>query len=212
VESAAVLNELKALFARAGIRDLGINREELVQITSQHGSPYFAWPKPSVPDRAFVVYKRGERLFVGLGLHTLYIHDLEMDILLRKNLPEETEQQTRSALEKHRQAMLLAKAAVPAALLRRAGVNVAWDFVLSGPSLLTVLSFADEYANMIAATISGVARDDVFTTILENGYYYNPQKDGISVVVAPAIQVDFPEAVGLAGAGDMSFAVHAADV
>ena len=208
VASADILESLKKLFQEANIKHIGINREELVQITGQYKSPYFAWPRPTIDENAFAIYKRAEHFVKVFGCETLYVHDLELDILLLNGIPDEDGS---SICEKHRQAMLLAKVGVPTALFRRADLHEGIDMVLSGPSLLTLISFSDEFAKMKSSLLpldkQKKSFKDIFESFLLNGYYLD-QKDEISVVVAPAVHVDLPDQVSLSGAGDMCFAVH----
>ena len=209
VDSGEVLARLGEVCREAGIRNVSTNREELVQITSEFGSPHFVSPRPITPESPFTIYWRAKHLLKKLKVCTYYIHDLELDILARRNQPDENSVEAAVALERHRQAMLLAKAAVPEALICRAKAPQKWDLILSTQSLVALLAFANDYADYVAATVKGVEREAILEQILRKGYYQHPDPDGVSVVVAPAIFVDFGQGVSMAGAGDMCFAVHA---
>jgi hypothetical protein len=206
VVSGAALNELRGLFQSGEVRHIGINREELIKITSQHTSDYYVWPASVVSEEdAFIIYKRAEKLVEKFECDSLYVHDLELDLLLIRTRSG-VEAPSDRELERHRQAMLLAKIAVPITLLRRAGVQerAIWDFILSGASLLALLPFAEQYSKMSADP------DAALDSLLTKGYWRN--SDGIAVVVAPTIHVELPEGVSLSGAGDMCFAVRAAAI
>lgn len=211
VDSGAVLDVLKDLLHRAGLKNVSLNREELVQITSEFGSPYFTSPRTSIPDTPIGIYFRAAELLKRLGVDTVYVHDLELDILVRRY--EEGEELARgtAALEGHRQAMLLAKAAVPAALIYRAKVTQHWDLVLSTESLAALLVFTADYAALVASAVPvanrNAARDAVRDTVLTNNYYY-PGVGGVSMAVAPGISVNLPKEASLSGAGDMDFAAR----
>jgi hypothetical protein len=209
VASGQALTQLSQLCQEAGIWHISTNREELVQMTSEFGSAYFVSPRPIVPESPFTIYWRAEQLLNRLKLHTYYIHDQELDILVRRNQPDETPEITEQALRQHRQAMLLAKAAVPATLIERAGAEQEWSLALSTPSLTALLSFTDEYTAYLTA-ITGTEKQTMVEHLLHTGYYRHPDpQQGLSVVVTPTIFVDFSQQVSLSGAGDMGFATQA---
>ena len=72
-----------------------------------------------------------------------------------------------------------------------------------------MLSFADEYADYVAKTVKGMDKNAIREQIHRKGYFHHPDPDGISVVVAPTVFVDFCQEVSMAGAGDMGFAARA---
>jgi hypothetical protein len=202
ISSSRVLDQLRDIFLDARIKNVSINREELVQITSEHDSRYFAWPKPNAPESPFGVFMRARHFLQEFAVDTCYIHDQEMDILVARNDPG-------ISLKQHRQAMLLAKAAVPEGLLRRSEKAQKWPLTLSAPSLCALLAFAREYAEFMAAHAK-VSRRAVEDEILKRGYYRPTDPHEVAVVVAPGIYVEFGEGINMTGAGDMCFAVHAA--
>lgn len=209
VASKDVLVELAALCREAGIEHISTNREELIQMTSEFGSTVLVSPRPIVPESSFNYYWRAQHLLKTLELCTYYIHDLELDILIRRNFSDEDPTVAEQVLSQHRQAMLFAKAAVPAVLNRRAGATEGQYLTLSPQSLATLLAFANEYALYVEATLKDVEKETVLRQVLTKGYYYHPDLD-VSVVVAPTVYVEFDQKVGMAGAGDMCFAVQAA--
>lgn len=212
VDSEKVVGELKRLLERSGVKNLSLNREELAQITSEFGSDYFVFPRSSVPDSPMSVLCRAVELLKRLNMDTVYVHDLELDVLFCRNSSEveigdrEIVEQVENRLAHHRQAMLLAKAAVPAHLLRRARIDAPWDLVLSTESLVALAGFACDYAAYVEPT-DQTEQSRIVQELLCKGFHY-PGVDGFSVVVAPG--VEFPAAVSLSGAGDMGFAVRAA--
>ena len=214
VDSKEVVGELKTIFKKSRLKNLSLNREELGQITSEFGSDYFVFPRSTVPDSPMSVLVRAVKLLQELEMDTVYIHDLELDMLLFRN-PTEEEMRAREMvgrmerrLIRHRQAMLLAKAAVPADLLRRAGLSTPWDLVLSTESLAALAGFARDYAAHVKPT-DQAEQSRIVRELLGHGFHW-PGIDGFSVIVAPAVFVEFPTAVTLSGAGDKGFAVHAA--
>ena len=209
VSSGKVLDELQPIFKDGGIRHISINREELVQITSEHGSRYFTWPQPSAPESAMGIFLRARNFLLALDVDTCYVHDAELDIFVAKRVPG-------LSLDRHRQAMLLAKAAVPEGLLRRSGAPQPWPLILSSPSFATLLAFAREYAELTTGCYRDLDKQEVEEQIVRYGFYHPPApKDGadsdkdVAVVVAPAIYVELGDKVNMTGAGDMCFAVHA---
>lgn len=201
------LTVLDELFRQAGIRHISSNREELVKITSEPGN-YFVAPRPGGYENPFMIYWRARHLMKALDLDTYYIHDLELDILLRRNRDGEDPIAVETDLERHRQAMLLAKAAVPQALIQRAGVHQQWHLVLSTESLVALWSFAREFADLVSVE-DNQPHQKVLAQVQRTGCYCSPNPSGLSVVVAPAVCIEFCREVNLAGAGDMNFAVHA---
>lgn len=71
VDSGDVLDVLKNLLQRAGIRHIGLNREELIQITRGFGSPYFTSPRTLVPDTPIGIYFRAAKLLRRLEMNTI---------------------------------------------------------------------------------------------------------------------------------------------
>ena len=214
VTSGKDLEKLQTLFKESGIRHISINREELVQITSEPGSPYFVWPKPYAPENAMGIYLRAQRFLIEFDVETCYVHDVEMDILVLRN----TDGADASAsLQRHRQAMLLAKAAVPEALIRRSArpsdtPKGDWPLILSSTSFTALLGFARDYAEYLAGKLNEeVNKPFVENAILQKGFFQPPASSKeVAVVVAPGIYVELGPDVSMTGAGDMCFAVHAA--
>lgn len=199
------LRKLEELFRQAGISHISINREELVQITSEPGSPYFVWPKPCAPESPMGIFLRASDFLKKFRIESCYVHDAEMDILVISNKPD-------VELQRHRQAMLLAKAAVPEALLRRSGDAKSWPLILSSPAFAALFGFAREYAEFLAGqSVHDVDKQAIEDAILRDGFYRrSSEPEEPAVVVAPGIYVDLGEGVNMTGAGDMYFAIHAA--
>jgi ADP-dependent phosphofructokinase/glucokinase len=206
VGSGKVVSGLKTVFAAAGLKDVSLNREELTQITSESG-PFFVSPRPTVADTPISIYWRAAGLLKALDVDTVYVHDAELDILVKRIVSVEP-CDVDAKLRPHRQAMLLAKAAVPADLLRRGGSTSSWDLVLSAESLGALLLFADDYSRLVAPS-DKTRRKSVQDAIMAQGYYYQAPED-MGVVVAPGVIVDVTGRVTLSGAGDRNFAVHGA--
>jgi hypothetical protein len=209
VDSRETMSELRRLFKKAKMKNLSLNRGELVQISSQFGSPCFVYPQSPVPTSSIGIYYRARQVLRRLSMETVFVHDVELAILVRRNPKGEDSTRGKEILESHRQAMLRAGAAVPAALFRRAKEKQVWDLALSTESLAALLEFAMDYSAFVASADRGVKREDILRAILTDGYYY-PGEGKISVVVAPTIFVEFPRAVSLTGAGDFCFTTHAA--
>lgn len=199
----------------AGIKNIGLNREELAQITSEFGSRYYAGPRPIVPEAPYAIYCRAHKLLTELDLHSLYVHDPDLDMLLVR-VSESDEEKSNAQLDRYRQAMLLAKAAVPEALFGRGNVSSKWPLVLSTKSLVSIMDFADDYLSKILKLPKNQNPQNKkqwgqkFNNFLQEGYDIGP--DGIAVVVAPTIAVDLPPEITLAGAGDMCFAAFVASL
>jgi hypothetical protein len=203
VSSSKDLSGLKKVLADSGLKHVSLNREELVQITSAFGD-YFVAPKPPVPDTPIGIYWRAVKLREALGVDTVYVHDLELDILVRVDGTLDS-----GELERHRQAMILAKAAVPADLLRRANSTTDWDLVLSTESLGALLRFASDYATLVEPSNKD-RQAAVREALMTRGFYGGPAGLGVSVVVAPGVWINIDGRVNLSGAGDRNLAVHAA--
>ncbi len=189
------LDILKELFNNSGVYLVSMNREDLMAATRQRGSHYLAWEGGFGREDTYCRYLRAKKFKEEFECPALYVHDLELDLLLVSDAKEP------ALLERYRQAMLSAKVVVPAMLLLRAGLlaDVRWDLRLSDVSLLNLVDFADRYA---------AGDKQIFRELLENGFHHNV--GGVSPVIAPAVYVEFPEGVSLTGAGDMCFAVLAA--
>ncbi len=214
VDSGGVVKTLRRLLQASGVKNISLNREELGQIASEFGSDYFVFPRNPVPDTPIAICVRAVELLKNLGMDLIYIHDLELDILLCRNPEDEPQQARLDRLARHRQAMLLAKAAVPADLFRRAGASEPWDLVLSAESLAALAAFAQDYAVFVEPR-SQERQAHIVGELTNTGFNFDPglkysDEESFSVVVAPAVFVTFPDTVSLSGAGDKGFAVRAA--
>jgi len=207
VDSEQTLDELSRILHLSGLRNLSLNREELTRITSTLGSKYFTSDRPSAPEHPFSVYLRAEGLLNSLDVDTLYVHDLQLDILLvrRKSIDPSDPS---SHLERHRDAMFLANAAVPLALFLRAKEPLSWRLVLSTESLVALSRFATRYAELLTAVDDGANANDVVSSVLQHGFYDDGHREVIAIA-APSVYVDLPSTVSLNGAGDMKYAVRA---
>ncbi len=211
VETASELAELARVLKAAGIREIGLNREELVLMTSLADTEFFWGTRPVGPESPLSIYQRAVKLLDAFKADVLYVHDIELDVLVRRKPKDESDSDTRNALSVQRRAMQLAKAAVPAMILGRAGADWdTWQAVPSSESLMALIAFAREYAELAAINLG--LKNDVAGEVLTEFAHTMPrsdQDDHISVVVAPAVWVNLGQA-NLAGGGDMSFAVWAA--
>jgi hypothetical protein len=195
---------LAELLKQAGITHLGLNRQELEQITEINGSPYYFAPRPPIPESSYRAYERARFLLERIGNDTNYVHDPNLDILLRRNTGDISADE--EALKRHVIAMLLAKVAVPADLQVRAVGSASFPLGLCAKSLFSVVQFARDYSQGCPPA----ARAEAYESLISNGFYYNP--NGVSVAIAPTISMEFGPEVSLAGAGDRCFATHASAV
>jgi ADP-dependent phosphofructokinase/glucokinase len=200
------LTILRKLLLSASVMHIGMNRDQLSDITSESGSEYYVFGRQGHFEGPIDVYTRGAELLRRLRLETLYVHDSQLDMCLIRSdrggdgVPQEL-------LARHRQAMLFAKAAVPAAIVARSGAGVLWEMVFSTESLAAFIVFSRQYAALVAPS-DGTQQEVVQEAMLTHGYYRDPVR-GILVVIAPTVYVEFPPTVDLVGAGDMSFAARA---
>ncbi len=212
------LDNLKELFNKGGLKSVSVNREELSQITSEYGSTYYAWAPPAPSERQLAIYRRAVHLGDKMDMGTVFVHDPGLDILIRRNEKEKPPtgqpDSDEEALTRHRQSLLLAKAAVPEAFYRRAEEKSEWHLVLSKQSLYELLIFAKDYAEMAASEYSTERRKkiraEIEKSIIEKGYWRTEGKNSFSVVVSPTIFLELPPTVNMAGAGDQNAAAHQA--
>ncbi len=222
------LDNLQPIFQKGKLKGIGINRQDLYQITSEYGSPYSIWISPKPGERNIGVYLRAKHLAKKLDVPSVFVHDPGLDILITKNRtdkPGEKETDKEEIkLQRHRQAMLLSSSAVPEALYRRANRTSDWSLVLSKQSMYQLLLFAKEYAKLKVSemklrTVSTMEeeknirhelRKAIEKSIREKGYWRTEKVRDFSVVVAPTILLRLPSEVTLAGAGDMKTAAQKA--
>ena len=184
---------------------MSMNRDQLHEITSEFGSEYFVFGRHDHSANAIDVYIRAAQLLRTLRLESLYVHDAQLDMCVLRS--DSRGSMAPELLARYRQAMLFAKATVPAAIVARSGVAVSWKMVFSTESLAAFVVFARQYAALVAAS-GGSHQESIQESMLTSGYCLDPIR-GVWVVIAPTIYVEFPPAVDLVGAGDMSFAARA---
>ena len=199
------LTVLRKLLLLAGVRYMSMNRDQLHEITSEFGSEYFVFGRHDHSANAIDVYIRAAQLLRTLRLESLYVHDAQLDMCVLRS--DSRGSMAPELLARYRQAMLFAKATVPAAIVARSGVAVSWKMVFSTESLAAFVVFARQYAALVAAS-GGSHQESIQESMLTSGYCLDPIL-GVWVVIAPTIYVEFPPAVDLVGAGDMSFAARA---
>ncbi len=203
------LAALKKVYKFARVKTAGMNDEELAAFTSWHGTEAFAAARPDRKDSFLQSMFRAMKVREALGLDWLYVHGNDIDITVVRPDPQ-GQPPNKQYLEQLRNAMLLAKVVVFAALHVRAGIKEVEDrFELScsPKGFLALNQFARAFAEQYGA--SDNEREKLQRGILLDGYF--PGDDRIpSVVTVPVYWPDPHEDCSVTGAGDISSGVTAA--
>lgn len=191
------------------VKSAGINQEELEDITGGdgfRGSPYFLSDRPRQggPPESFVRrYQRAVKLASALDLDQLYVHGNDSDLIMARGIQ-------RGAIWQELTADLFVKGAVVLALLQRSYSN--WQeiaeelsIVLKRDGFVNLLEIADFVART-AAPMAADEQPDVLRDVAFNGYWFNRDPDGYSVIVVPVMWPGLPSELTTAGAGDASSA------
>lgn len=190
---------------QGSVKSAGINQEELAQITGSgtfRGSPFFlaARRENETGPTGFVRrYERALHLAQAFNLDQLYVHGNDADLILVRGLP-------RGAVRQALLANLFAKGVVVLALLRRSQSD--WQkeaarmgIVLKKDGFLALLAMADAIAQD-TFLVHPDDRETILRQFAFNGYWYNRDPKGYSVVVVPVMWPDLPPGLSTVGAGD----------
>ena len=212
-ESAALVNQhlraLKKVYQYAGAKTAGMNDEELAAFTSWQRTEVFAAALPERKDSFLQAMFRALKVREVLSLDWLYLHgnDIDITVVSPEVLGAPPAEQY---LKQLRDAMLLAKVAVFAALHVRAEVSpLTPDFELScsPKGFLALHQFAREFARQYG--LDEQERAALQRDLLLKGYVCGNARIP-SVVTVPVYWPDPHEDCSVTGAGDISSGVMAA--
>jgi hypothetical protein len=208
---------LSAVLTGAAARSAGINEEELAAFTSWHSSPIFSAAQAEVKDALLQRLFRAIRVREYFHLAWLYVHGNDIDIAVvdPATLPED-ENKAAEYLKDLRDAMLIAKVTVFAALHVRSGVTTVEDRF--GPScsakgLLALAQFAEEFALQFAPPDKDEnvrkknIRDLQMKIVMDGIVVHLP--DAPVIVTVPVYWPDPAEGCSLTGGGDICSGVTA---
>jgi len=215
-------------FGNASYWSAGLNPDELLDITDQGMQPSnynnfqvdpYLFPKSTVRESLLQRFVRGLHLLKLLKLDWIYVHGNELDIAIwRKEACDQIEQLGTNTGGKLRDAMLLAKAAVVAAMIVREpsprlqqliNSRLAQGSALAVKGFWALLSFAQQFSEWTANRY-GSSKQNVYQDLLDNGFYELGNDFGVAV--APVFWPDEVQFLNATGAGDYSSAVVAAYV
>lgn len=149
----------------------------------------------------YITYLRAKVLAEGLGVRTLYVHTNSIDMVLRRGADP-------GALATAQHAAFVGKGLVLAALMQKS-YGATWldemprvPLAVKPESMVQLWCFAELFDKYTAK--------GSFESLLMNGLWLNPDREGYSVAVLPVIwpaledQVNMPPELNATGAGDMT--------
>ena len=207
---------LNTVLSRAAARSAGINEEELAAFTSWQSTDIFSAAQAEVKDSLLQRLFRAIRVREYFKLDWLYVHgnDIDIAVVNRDILPRD---KGRQFLEQIRDAMLIAKVTVFAALHVRSGIETPEERF--GPScspkgFLALFQFAAAFARQYAPAdkrtdVQKQNIKDLQSQILMHGIV-DSRPDAPIIVTVPVYWPDPAEGCAMTGAGDICSGVTAA--
>ena len=201
---------------------VALNADELLETTHSKDPYLFPGRPPRKPElfRESLLqrFARAQHLMNRLSCDWIYVHGNELDLAVWR--PEACPRGRRTTFGKRlRDAMLLAKAAVVAAMIERTPHerlrHHVTDQLQRGPALAVkgfwaLINFAEEFSEWAAARYGlQKQKDDMCQVLLKEGFY---ELKEFGVAVAPVFWPSAIQNLNATGAGDYSSAVVAAYV
>jgi len=212
VSSPALLDDLVEI-VKGRIQSAALNQDELATITTGDAFRHTRYYCPRDSHSTKEILHRcdcAEHLAREMGLDELYVHGIDVDLIVRRGA-------TPGALRQEIAAALFAKGAVLLTLLMRS-VDDWREYLLRAdiPPLLKSESFVDllDLAWELAdRRHRGTGTDDrkrqTFRDIAKSGYFHRSGQDKYSVMVVPVMWPKLEIAFSIVGAGDISSSVVA---
>jgi hypothetical protein len=207
-ESPAAVNQycnaLSEVYRICQEKTAGMNTDELAAFTSWHGTEVFTATLPDRKDSFLQSMFRAMKVREAFGLDWVYTHGNDIDITVVKSGKDP------QYLNGLRDAMLLAKVVVFAALHVRAGlltVKPEFELSCSPKGFLGLYQFARDFARQYGRSNEG--RERLQRQILLEGYVCG-NGEIPSVVTVPVYWPDPHEDCSMTGAGDITSGVTAA--
>ena len=211
--SPQLFDGMAEVILRGRVRSIGINDDDLLRITASddfRGTRFFyAEPDPDERDEkrkhlaTFRRCQRADHLARQFDVDELYVHGNDVDIIKRRRA-------SRGALWREIESLLLTKAAVVLALLKRAGAAATDGLspVLTANGFRGLVEFARSFAQ------DKYPKDEMkcralFKELLDCKYFFERDPDAYSVIVAPVLWPDPSPQIVTVGAGDMTSSVVA---
>lgn len=211
--SPQLFDEMSTVISRGRIQSVGINDDDLFKVTGSddfRGTRFFHSdlnPDERNPARkhlaTFRRYQRATYLARQLDVDELYVHGNDVDIVVRRRT-------SRGAIWREIEALLLTKAAVVLALLRRSGMVGSYSLspVLTANGFRGVAEFAKGFAQNRYPSDDAKSRR-LFNEILDYKYFFERDPEAYSVTVVPVLWPDPSPQIVTVGAGDMTSSVVA---
>lgn len=204
---------LRSVYEKAAEKTAGMNHEELTAFTSWDHTTVYAVTPPAERDSFLQSYFRAEMVRSTLKLDWLYVHGNDIDIAVVRKDPNVSRKQMKEFMGGLRDAMLLAKAAVFAALHVRSGItNVNTDdtdlaICCSPKGFLALYQFSLAFARQYGA--SEAHENRLLEQLLFEGYVLDDDKHVPLVITVPVYWPPTKKGCSLTGAGDITSGITA---
>jgi ADP-dependent phosphofructokinase/glucokinase len=169
---------------------------------------YFSFPAPTIwPESPYQRYQRALHFARTFNLEWLYVHSEDLNLVVRRDA-------SKDELSDQRDALLLAKLAVPKAIVVRslpAEEVPKWEAkvvpTLAEKGFISLILFAYEYAQAEAANEDQFEK--IFRSLVLKGYHCRQpgEEEPYSVIAVPVVWPEMPDNINTVGAGDMSSAL-----
>jgi ADP-dependent phosphofructokinase/glucokinase len=191
------------------VKSVGINQEELEDVTGNDKSPFFLARRPdkNMPPEGFSKrYERARHLAKLFDQDEFYVHGNDADLILVRGI-------SRGAIRQQLLADLFAKGVIVLALLMRSYPNdwqakaAELEIILKKEGLVALLTLADYIAKK--SEIQDARQQDLLRDIAFSGYWFNRDTQDYSVMAVPVMWPELPPTLTTSGAGDSVSATFA---